>query len=142
MLVALSLTGFSHSCCFYFQAAPLGWLRRVRLSTSLFTFHSAFYQMRERRFPGSLVALAAGLVSLVLLWFTYYHAPSSTTRILEPKQPPIAAPKSNNPHIEGWSFDTGRDSRNLGFTDEQCDVCDIKYLSQSAIDPKLSDRLS
>lgn len=82
--------------------------------------------MRERKFPVGLTVLAAGFVSLVLLWFTYYHAPS-TTSILKPERPPITFPKLNSPKIEGWSFDTRRDSRNLGFTDEQCDVRDVKY---------------
>lgn len=78
--------------------------------------------MHERKFSVGLVALAAGIVSLVLLWFTYYHVPS-TTNILKPEKPAIVSPKLNNPNIEGWSFDTRRDARNLGFTDEQCDVC-------------------
>lgn len=81
--------------------------------------------MRERRFPVVLIALAAGLVSLVLLWFTYYHVPAAT---LKPQPLKTSeSPESANSQIEAWRFDARKHSRNLGLTDEQCDVCIMGY---------------
>jgi hypothetical protein len=67
--------------------------------------------MRERRFPVIFVASATGLVSVILVWLTYYHVPTA------PLTPLIASP-----HAERWTFDSRTDSRNLGLSDEQCDV--------------------
>ncbi|QDS76196.1 hypothetical protein FKW77_008238 [Venturia effusa] len=85
--------------------------------------------MRERKLPVSLVALAAGVVSLVLLWFTFYHD-SSATSIVEAEKSPISPPKSSKPCIEHWSFDVRRDSRNLGLMDEQCDIAFPKLYTE------------
>ncbi|KAE9971376.1 hypothetical protein BLS_004464 [Venturia inaequalis] len=87
--------------------------------------------MRERKFSVGLVALAAAFVSLVLFLFTHYNAPSTTISLKpEAEEPAIFSPKLYNPDVEGWSFDPSRDSRNLGLTDEQCEIAFPKLYTE------------
>jgi hypothetical protein len=67
--------------------------------------------MRERRFPIIFLASAAGLVSIILIWLTYYRNPVSPLK-----------PVVNSQQAGRWTFNSLRDSRNLGLSDEQCDV--------------------
>jgi hypothetical protein len=71
--------------------------------------------MSKSKFPLAWIASATGFVGVVLLWFTYYQQPISASK-------PVSSRLPEGKWGDKWDFSPLRDSRNLGLSDEQCDV--------------------
>ncbi|KAF2425797.1 hypothetical protein EJ08DRAFT_638369 [Tothia fuscella] len=81
--------------------------------------------MREfNRFRIGWVASGAAVVSLALVWFTFFHEPTVSP---VPLKVYVGVPTSGD---GDWEFDSRRDARNLGLLDDQCDIAFPKLYTE------------
>lgn len=72
--------------------------------------------MRELNRRHYVAAATASFIALVLIWLSFFRSSSP------PPIKPIVTKPDPELHQEKWEFRVDRDARNLGLSDEQCDV--------------------